>query len=36
MLADSMVPEARRKAGLGAGLVLALGFAVAAAISGLS
>ena len=36
MLADSMVPEARGKAGLGAGLALALGFAVAAAISGVS
>ena len=36
MLADSMVPEAREKAGLTAGLLLALGFAVAAGLSGLS
>jgi len=36
MLADSMIPEARAKAGLGAGLVLVLGFAVAAGLSGLS
>jgi len=36
MLADSMIPEARAKAGLAGGLVLALGFAVAAGLSGLS
>jgi ZIP family zinc transporter len=36
MLADSMIPEATRKAGTTAGLVLALGFAVAAALSGAS
>ena len=36
MLADSMVPEARAKAGLASGLMLALGFAVAAGLSGLS
>jgi ZIP family zinc transporter len=36
MLVDSMVPEAREKGGPGAGLVTALGFAVAAALSGLS
>jgi ZIP family zinc transporter len=36
MLADSMIPEARRKAGLPGGLVLVLGFAVAAGLSGLS
>jgi ZIP family zinc transporter len=36
MLADSMIPEARRKAGLGAGLALALGFAVAAGLSSVS
>jgi ZIP family zinc transporter len=35
MLADSMIPEARRKAGLAGGLVLVLGFAVAAGLSGL-
>jgi len=35
MLADSMIPEARRKAGLAGGLVLALGFAVAAGLSGI-
>ncbi len=34
MLADSMIPEAARKAGSTAGLVLALGFAVAAGLSG--
>lgn len=33
MLADSMIPEARRKAGLAGGLVLVLGFAVAAGLS---
>jgi hypothetical protein len=31
-----MIPEARRKAGLGAGLALALGFAVAAGLSSVS
>jgi zinc transporter, ZIP family len=36
MLTDSMIPEARKKAGPVAGLVLALGFAVAAALSGVS
>ena len=36
MLADSMIPEARAKSGLAGGLVLALGFAVAAGLSGLS
>jgi zinc transporter, ZIP family len=36
MLADSMIPEARVKAGLSGGLVLVLGFAVAAGLSGLS
>ena len=36
MLVDSMIPEARAKAGTPAGLVTALGFAVAAALSGLS
>ena len=36
MLADSMIPEARRKAGLAGGLVLALGFAVAAWLSSAS
>ncbi len=36
MLADSMIPEARRKAGLAGGLVLVLGFAVAAALSSAS
>jgi zinc transporter, ZIP family len=35
MLIDSMVPEAARKAGRTAGLVTTLGFAVAAALSGL-
>ena len=34
MLADSMIPEARRKSGLAGGLVLVLGFAVAAGLSG--
>jgi zinc transporter, ZIP family len=33
MLCDSMIPESRRKAGLPAGLVLVLGFAVAAGLS---
>jgi zinc transporter, ZIP family len=33
MLADSMIPEARSKGGLAGGLVLALGFAVAAGLS---
>ena len=36
MLADSMIPEARSKAGLAGGLVVVLGFAVAAGLSGLS
>jgi ZIP family zinc transporter len=36
MLADSMIPEARRKAGLSGGLALALGFAVAAGLSSAS
>ena len=36
MLVDSMIPEARRKSGLAGGLVLVLGFAVAAGLSGLS
>jgi ZIP family zinc transporter len=36
MLIDSMIPEARRKGGDTAGLVTALGFAVAAALSALS
>ena len=36
MLTDSMIPEARKKAGLPAGLVTVLGFAVAAAMSGMS
>jgi ZIP family zinc transporter len=36
MLADSMIPEARTKAGLPGGLVLVLGFAVAAGLSSLS
>ena len=36
MLADSMIPEARSKSGLSGGLVLVLGFAVAAGLSGLS
>ena len=36
MLVDSMVPEARRKAGDTAGLVTTLGFAVAAGLSSLS
>ena len=33
MLADTMIPEARRKAGLAGGLALVLGFAVATGIS---
>jgi ZIP family zinc transporter len=33
MLVDSMIPEASRKAGLVAGLVTVLGFAVAAGLS---
>ena len=33
MLCDSMIPESRAKAGLPAGLVLVLGFAVAAGLS---
>jgi ZIP family zinc transporter len=33
MLVDSMIPEARSKAGLPAGLVTVLGFAVAAGLS---
>jgi zinc transporter, ZIP family len=36
MLADSMIPEARRKAGLVTGVVLTLGFAVAAGLSAIS
>ncbi len=36
MLVDSMIPEARRKAGATAGLVTTLGFAVAAGLSGIS
>ena len=36
MLIDSMIPEAVRKGGDEAGLVTVLGFAVAAALSGLS
>ncbi len=36
MLIDSMIPEASRKAGRSAGLVTVLGFAVAAALSGVS
>ena len=36
MLADSMMPEARQKAGLAGGLVLVLGFALAAGLSGIS
>jgi ZIP family zinc transporter len=36
MLVDSMVPEAREKAGRSAGLASVLGFAVAAGLSGLS
>ena len=33
MLCDSMIPESRAKAGLPAGLVLVLGFSVAAGLS---
>ena len=36
MLIDSMIPEATKKAGLGAGLATTLGFAVAAALSGIA
>jgi ZIP family zinc transporter len=36
MLIDSMIPEARRKGGDTAGLITALGFAVAAGLSALS
>jgi len=36
MLVDSMIPDASRKAGLPAGLVTVLGFAVAAGLSGIS
>jgi ZIP family zinc transporter len=36
MLADTMIPQARAKSGLAAGLVLVLGFAVSAGLSGLS
>lgn len=36
MLADSMIPEGREKSGLVAGVVLALGFAVAAGLSAIS
>ena len=36
MLSDSMIPDAREKAGRVAGLVTVLGFAVAAALSGVS
>ena len=36
MLADSMIPESRAKAGLAGGLVLVLGFALAAGLSGVS
>jgi ZIP family zinc transporter len=36
MLADSMIPESREKAGLAGGLVLVLGFALAAGLSGIS
>ena len=36
MLVDSMIPEARKKAGTPAGLISVLGFAVAAGLSGLS
>ena len=35
MLVDSMIPEAAQKAGRPAGLVTALGFAVAAGMSGI-
>jgi hypothetical protein len=33
MLCDSMIPESRRTAGLPAGLLLVLGFAVSAGLS---
>jgi zinc transporter, ZIP family len=36
MLADSMIPESRAKAGLAGGLVLVMGFALAAGLSGIS
>jgi ZIP family zinc transporter len=36
MLIDSMIPDARRDAGRGAGLVTTLGFAVALALSSVS
>jgi zinc transporter, ZIP family len=36
MLIDSMIPEAVRKGGDESGLITVLGFAVAAALSGLS
>jgi ZIP family zinc transporter len=36
MLTDSMIPDARGKAGRAAGLVTVLGFAVAAGLSSLS
>ena len=36
MLIDSMIPDARRKGGPAAGLVTVLGFAVAAALTGIS
>jgi ZIP family zinc transporter len=36
MLADSMIPESRAKAGPASGLVLVLGFALAAGLSGMS
>jgi zinc transporter, ZIP family len=36
MLADSMIPESREKVGLGSGLILVFGFAVAASLSTLS
>ena len=36
MLTDSMFPEAHKKGGNAAGLVTALGFAVAAALTGLA
>ena len=36
MLIDSMIPDARRDAGRGAGLVTTLGFAVAFALSSIS
>ena len=36
LLVDSMIPEARAKAGRAAGLVTVLGFALAAGLSGIS